>query len=63
MISIIICSRNAILSESIVKNIAETVGVEYEIISVDNSENKVSFHIYVLYTKMFYFIHKTGEKK
>ena len=51
MISIIICSRNAILSECIVKNIAETVGVEYEIISVDNSENKYS--IFSAYNKGF----------
>jgi len=49
MISIIACSRNAKLPESFVKNIAETVGVDYELICIDNSENKYS--IFSAYNK------------
>jgi len=40
MISIIICSRLHILPNWFKKNIADTIGVEYELIHVDNSEKK-----------------------
>ena len=42
MLSIIVCSRDKILPEDFVNNIKSTVGVEYEIISVDNSNNDYS---------------------
>ena len=42
MISIIICSRNAIITPSLTENISETVGVEYELIIIDNSGNRFS---------------------
>jgi hypothetical protein len=42
MISIIVCSRNEKLPIMFIKNIAETIGVEYELICIDNSENKYS---------------------
>lgn len=42
MISIIICSRTSELSEALSRNIAETIGLEHEIIVVDNSENRHS---------------------
>lgn len=40
MISIIICSRNAIMGSLLDDNIRNTIGVEYEIVLVDNSEGK-----------------------
>lgn len=42
MISIIICTRKKNLSESFVLNIKNTVGIESEIILIDNSENLYS---------------------
>ena len=42
MLSIIVCSRNKSLSEIFVNNIVSTVGVEYEIIHIDNSESTYS---------------------
>ena len=40
MISIIICSTRKTISEILKKNIEETVGVEYELIIIDNSSNR-----------------------
>jgi Glycosyltransferase like family len=42
MLSIITCSRRKTLNESFVKNIGETIGVEYELITIDNSANDYS---------------------
>ena len=42
MISIIICSRNKHLPENLLENIEDTIGVDYEIIAIDNSEQKHS---------------------
>jgi len=42
MISIIICSRNKVLSTELKENIDRTIGIDYELIHVDNSENKYS---------------------
>jgi len=42
MISIIICSRTAQLSEVLQRNIKETIGCPYEIIVIDNSNNDYS---------------------
>lgn len=42
MISIVICSRTALLSDDLLHNIAETIGIEYELIVIDNSDNKYS---------------------
>lgn len=42
MLSIIVCSRNKILSKEFIENINSTVGVDYEMIAIDNSENKYS---------------------
>lgn len=42
MLSIIVCSRNKNLSEVFVSNIAKTIGVDYEVIVIDNSKNKYS---------------------
>ena len=44
MISIIICSKYKVLQPSLLDNIAKTIVVEYEIISIDNSENKYSIY-------------------
>lgn len=41
-ISIIICSRTKLLAPVFLENIEKTVGVEYELIVIDNSENKHS---------------------
>lgn len=42
MISIIICSRTPNISQSLKNNIAKTIGVEYELIAIDNSKNEYS---------------------
>ena len=42
MISVIICARTSTLSPAFVENITSTIGVPFEIISIDNSENKYS---------------------
>ena len=42
MLSIIVCSRNAELPEEFIRNIQETIGVDYEVICIDNSESKYS---------------------
>ena len=43
MISIIICSRGATYCENVKANIKRTIGVTFEIIIVDNSDNKLAF--------------------
>lgn len=40
MISIIICNQSSKISPELEKNISETIGVEYEIICIDNSINQ-----------------------
>ena len=47
MISIIVCSKNKLLSPSFAANIAESIGLEYELIHVDNSEGQ--FDIFSAY--------------
>lgn len=42
MISLIICSRQPDIPQSLKDNIAETIGVEYELVIIDNSENRYS---------------------
>jgi len=42
MLSIIVCSRNKTLPTEFVANVTNTVGVDHEIIAVDNSENQYS---------------------
>ena len=42
MISIIICSTKPNISLKLIENIKKTVGVEYEIVTIDNSHNKYS---------------------
>ena len=42
MLSIIICSKHKVLPASFLGNIDQTVGVAYEIVCIDNSENKYS---------------------
>lgn len=42
MISIVICSRTATLSDNLLNNIAETIGTEYELIVIDNCDDKYS---------------------
>lgn len=42
MLSVIICSRQKKISEDLFENIKNTIGCEYELIVIDNSENKYS---------------------
>lgn len=42
MISLIICSRNTDISSELKQNIQSTIGIEYELIIIDNSNNKYS---------------------
>ena len=64
MLSIIICSRYKVLPELLVKNIEETVNVDYEIIHIDNSDNKYSiftaYNLGVIRSKYSYlcFLHE-----
>lgn len=49
MISIIICSRTSKISEILEKNIADTIGCEYELIVIDNSQNR--YNIFTAYNE------------
>lgn len=42
MLSLIICSREADISQGLKENIRETIGIQYELIVIDNSKNKYS---------------------
>jgi GT2 family glycosyltransferase len=42
MISIIICSRHKTINQSLYNNIKKTCGIPYELIVIDNSENRYS---------------------
>jgi len=44
MLSIIVCSRNKVLDTDFTVNISNTVGVEYELICIDNSTNQHSIY-------------------
>ena len=39
MISIIICSRTASISDELTQNIEQTIGIPYELVIIDNSDN------------------------
>ena len=49
MISLVICSRTSQLNESLRQNIDATIGVEYELVLIDNSTNELS--IFKAYNK------------
>lgn len=49
MLSLIICSRNNILSEQLTNNIQSTIGEEYEIVHINNQDNK--YTIFEAYQK------------
>lgn len=63
MISIIICSRNRYIDSELVENIRRTIGCDYELTVIDNSNNKFSiFEAYNLGIKeskgnLFCFLH------
>jgi len=42
MLSIIICSKNPLINPELEKNIRETAGIDYELITIDNSRNEFS---------------------
>jgi glycosyltransferase involved in cell wall biosynthesis len=42
MISLIICSRTLLITQSLEENITATIGAQYELIVIDNSDNKYS---------------------
>ena len=42
MISIIICSRTPAISSDLIENINKTIGIQYELICIDNSTNRHS---------------------
>jgi hypothetical protein len=42
MLSIIVCSRSAKISDELEKNISETIGIDYELIVIDNAKNAYS---------------------
>lgn len=48
-LSVIICSRNKRLSKDFLSNIEKTIGCEYELIIIDNSEN--SYSIFEAYNR------------
>ena len=49
MISIIICSRKADISQGLKDNIAATIGCEYELCVIDNSHNE--YNIFTAYNE------------
>lgn len=49
MITVIICSRQADISEKLKQNIAKTIGCEYELCVVDNSRNE--YNIFTAYNE------------
>ena len=49
MLSIIICSKFAELSSILTANIHETVGVDYEIIHIDNSQSTHSIFLHTIW--------------
>ena len=49
MISVIICSRNRDIPEELRNNIETTIGIEYELIVIDNSQNK--YDIFTAYNE------------
>lgn len=49
MISIIICSKKNTITTTLQENIQETVGIDYELIIIDNSKN--SYSIFEAYNK------------
>ena len=42
MISLIICSKYDHLSDNLIRNIDQTIGTEYEIVHIDNSQHQYS---------------------
>ena len=40
MVSIVICNRGNRISPVLEKNISETIGIEYEVVCIDNSKNQ-----------------------
>lgn len=48
-VSIIICSKDTVSLETVLNNIAETIGCKYEIIVIDNSNNQ--FNIFQAYNE------------
>lgn len=49
MFSLVICSRTQKISKELEKNIAETIGCEYELVVIDNSQNK--YNIFSAYNE------------
>ncbi len=49
MISVIICSKNAVTDDFLAENIASTIGTDYEIVHIDNSHN--SYSIFQAYNR------------
>ena len=49
MLSIIICSTHSTTDDALVSNIAATVGVDYEIVHIDNSQN--TYNIFQAYNR------------
>ena len=42
MISLIVCSRSIDISDELKQNIQSTIGAEYELVAIDNSQNEYS---------------------
>jgi GT2 family glycosyltransferase len=42
MLSLIICTKHGSIADSFIKNIDETIGVQYELIVIDNTNNRYS---------------------
>lgn len=63
MISIVVCSREKTINQQLANNIEKTIGVEFELIIIDNSENNYSifeaYNLGILQSKGDYlcFIH------
>lgn len=74
MVSIVICNRSNRISPVLEKNISETIGIEYEVVCIDNSKNQYNiFQAYnigvakaryplICFMTIYYIIQLTGGK-
>ena len=53
MVSIVICNRGNRISPVLEKNISETIGIEYEVVCIDNSKNQYNIFFLVYYACIF----------
>lgn len=48
MVSIVICNRGNRISPVLEKNISETIGIEYEVVCIDNSKINIIYFRHII---------------